>query len=240
MQLQCVACGAAVTLGVAHCAVCGRPVDADGNGLPDLLDQRVQAAAQKAVADERAKDAARVAAAEEEKRRRTDEQLLKQNVATPRTWGGLALARFRETFMLMLFMVATFGILPRMILASAGFSLAGPALCLVQCPDCGAPGRAFAWNYRGSCQSNKGRMGIAYVCENPVADPSQLTHTAVRSDPLNTELQPYMVHNFWIFVGDVVGWSLLIAALRALLGTGKALGELDRARADLERRLGLR
>lgn len=240
MQLQCVGCGATVVLGVTHCPSCGRPVDADGNGLPDALDQRVQAAAQKAVADERAKEHARKEADERDKRRRIDEALLKANVAVPRTWGGLAAHRFMTTFVVMLFVMSTVGFLPRMLLAAGGISLSGPLLCTVQCPDCRAPGRAFSWNYRGSCQENKGRMGTAYVCHNPVADVDRLQWTDVRSDPLNTALQPYIVHAFWIFVGDVVGWSLIVATLRALIGTGKARVALDRERADLERRLGMR
>ncbi|MFO0628215.1 MAG: hypothetical protein U0325_21760 [Polyangiales bacterium] len=227
-----------MTFDAVHCPQCGRAADADGNGLPDALDKVVQTAAQNAVAAERARTSTRRQQNDAANQRRLDVRALEVNLATPRTWWGVARGRFRDTFLLMIFVMCTVGMLPRMILASTlGFSLAGPALCLVQCPACGAPGRAFSWNYRGSWQENKGRMGSAYVCENPVADPRGLSYPDVRSEPLNSALQPYIVHNFWIFVGDVVGWSLVVAALRALFGTRAALAALDTERADLERRL---
>lgn len=237
MKIRCVGCQAELTLGATHCALCGRPVDADGNGLPDALDQMVQAAAKQAVAQERAQEQARAAQGLVVKQRRLLELQLQENARTPRTWLGLALDRARSTFLVMLFVMATVGFPIRMVLAAAGVGLSGPLWCMVQCPDCRAPGRAFAWNYRGSCQENKGRMGYAYVCGNPRADVSTLTWIDVRTEPLNSVLQPYMVHGGLTFAGDALVGAALVAALRALFGTGARLRRLDAERAELERKL---
>lgn len=237
MQLQCVGCRQDLVLGAAHCPACRRPVDADGNGLPDALDQRIKAAAQQAVADERAQVQAQQTKETQARKRRLDEARLQDNLATPRTWTALALRRARDTFLMMLFVMAVLGMPMRMILASAGVGLSGPLWCLAQCADCSAPGRAFAWNYRGSCQENKGRMGYAYVCTNPRVDVSTLNWTDVRSTPLNDILQPYMVHGGLTLLGDVLLGSALVALARALFGTSARLRALDEERAELERKL---
>ena len=237
MKIRCVQCQAELALGMTACPSCGRPVDADGNGLPDSLDQMVQSAAKKAVAEERAQERAREEQGARAKERRMLELQLQENALTPRTWVGLALYRARNTFLVMLFVMATMGIPIRMVLASGGIGLSGPLLCVVQCPECGPPGRAFAWNYRGSCQENQGRMGYAYVCSNPRVDVSTLQWIDVRTQPLNDVLQPYMVHGALTFVGDVLVGAALVSLLRALVGTGARLRKLDAERAELERKL---
>lgn len=239
MSIRCVQCQGEVVPGATFCPACGRPVDADGNGLPDALDAMVQAAAKKAVAEERAKESARVERSKGKKRRQLDEFALAENLATPRTWGALALRRARDGFVVAALVLMSVGFPIKMILASFGAGLSGPLLCAVQCPDCRPPGRAFSWNYKGSCQDNKGRMGYAYVCGNPVADVSTLRWTDVRSDPLNSALQPYMVHGGLTYLGDALVAGVIVAALRALFGTGAKLARLDAERAEIERRLRL-
>jgi len=240
MQLRCVGCGAPMVLGGTHCPSCGRPADADGNGLPDALDRMVQVAAQNAVAAERAREASIHADGVRLKQRRMLENELRSNVAVPRTWFGVAIHRFTEMFLLMTFFGLTIGNATRLLSGPLGFNLGGMAMCLVQCPTCEPPGRAFNWNYRGPWQTNKGVMGSAYVCDNPVVDVGTLTAGDIRREPLNSTLQPYIVHNGWIILADTLAWALLLATLYALLGAGRELATLDQRRAELERRLGMR
>jgi hypothetical protein len=240
MQIQCVGCRTVVPTGATHCPVCGRPVDADGNGLPDAIDQLVQNAAKQAVAAERAQYHAAEVSQQDAKKRRMTEALLRRNLEAPRTWSGLALHRLRVSFVVLFFFAGTVGTLPLALLSSAGLSLAGPALCAVQCPDCHPPGRGFSWNYRGNCQSLKGRMGSAYVCHNPHVDVDRLRRTEVSSDPLNTALQPYILSAVLLHFADAFAWSLLLASLRAIFGTSRALRDLETQRIALERTLGRR
>jgi hypothetical protein len=59
MNLRCLQCQGSLLGFKVHGPQCGRLVDADGNGLPDDLDARMQAAARAASAEARIEDAPR-------------------------------------------------------------------------------------------------------------------------------------------------------------------------------------
>lgn len=102
-----------------------------------------------------------------------------------------------------------------------GFSPAGAVLCPLQCENCSGPGRAFAWNFEGSWEEKKGRMGFALVCNNPEIDPAQLTVSRIWEPSTNERLQPYMVDGILTFF---VEGLMVAAALGLVVGARKAAG----------------
>jgi hypothetical protein len=88
------------------------------------------------------------------------------------------------------------------------------------------------WRYRGSWRPNKGSMGSALVCNNPVLDVDRATWFDVSRR--NDELQPYIVHGVIWYLADAVLLGAAVAALRMLFGVGRARRRLDEEHAALE------
>jgi len=84
MNLRCVQCQGSLLGSEILCPQCGRRVDADGNGLPDDLDARVQAAARAAVAEARIEDATQASDGTRQKALELAERRLRANRETPR------------------------------------------------------------------------------------------------------------------------------------------------------------
>ena len=119
----------------------------------------------------------------------------------------------------------------RVGLEALGLSPTGSVVCPVYCDGCAGPGRSFHWRYRGSWRANKGSMGSALVCHNPVLDLDQ----ARWSDVSNKDsLQPYVVHGVIWYLADCVLMGAAAAALRMVLGVGRARRRLDEEHAALE------
>lgn len=221
-------------MGATFCNACGRPVDADRDGVPDALNKLIEERAVQAV--ER-REQERAAAKEHQERltRLTAETAavelaLKQNEVLPRSWFG-AFRHLSAVIGIGVFMLwLPFGFLFHFIFGGIGVSPAGPVLCPSHCDTCEGPGRAFAWNYKGSWQSNKGRMGYALVCHNKEINIDKLDWTEVRSEPLNTQLQPYMIHGVVAYFSE----GLVLAPVIGIT-LGLALAGKKRVRYDAER-----
>lgn len=233
MNLRCVQCQGSLLGSEIHCPKCGRRVDADGNGLPDDLDARVQAAARAAVAEARLEDATRASDSTRQKALALAEQRLRANRETPRGWVALALRRGRGAFLAVTGLLLCGLVFPvRMALGALGVSPTGSVVCPVYCDGCAAPGRGFYWRYRGSWRANKGSMGSAMVCHNPVLDLDRAQWFDVSQR--NHALQPYIVHAAVWHIADSVLLGASAAALWMFLGTGRARRRLDEEHAALE------
>lgn len=234
MQLQCVGCSGPVSASEAQCPRCGRAVDADGNGLPDDLDRKVQQSVKKALHEAKAEEAEAKARQDRKRQADTVRLRLQLNQESPRSFFGLAWRRGRNTFLAMFFLFAVGVVIPARLLlsATAGSTPAGLVWCPLQCPECHGPGHIFMWRYRGPWHSNKGRMGTALVCHNPNFDVDRATWLDVSRQ--NDSLQPYIVHGFVAYLVDSVGLALVFAILRSFIGTSRALKELDIQRRELE------
>lgn len=232
MNLRCVQCQGPLLGSEVHCPQCGRRVDADGNGLPDDLDARVQAAARVAVAEARREELDRVADGARKKHLAAAELRLRQNRETPRGWVALALHRGLYTFLGVTALLLCGFVFPvQMGLEALGFSPTGSVVCPVYCDGCAGPGRSFHWRYRGSWRANKGSMGSALVCHNPTLDLDRATWSDVSN---KDSLQPYVVHGVIWYLADCVLLGAAVAALRMVLGVGRARRRLDEEHAALE------
>ena len=232
MNLRCVQCQGPLLGSEVHCPQCGRRVDADGNGLPDDLDARVKAAARAAVAEARAEEIVQLADGARKKALAAAEQSLRENRETPRGWIALALRRGRNTFLAVTgLLLCGFVFLAQMVMEAAGFSPTGSVVCPVYCDGCAGPGRSFHWRYRGSWKANKGSMGSALVCHNPLLDVDRARWSDVSN---NDSLQPYVVHGAIWYIADCVLIGAAAAALRMFLGVGRARRRLDEEHAALE------
>lgn len=233
MNLRCVQCQGPLLGSETHCPQCGRKVDADGNGLPDDLDARVQAAARVAVAEARREELDRAADGTRKKSLAIAEHRLRANRETPRGWVALALLRGRNTFLAVTGLLLCGFVFPlRVGLDAVGISPTGRVVCPVYCEGCAGPGRSFMWRYRGSWRANKGSMGSALVCHNPALDLDRASWSDVTRR--NDELQPYIVHGVIWYLADAVLLGAAVAALRMVLGVGRARRRLDEEHAALE------
>jgi hypothetical protein len=232
MNLRCVQCQGPLLGSEVHCPQCGRRVDADGNGLPDDLDARVQAAARVAVAEARFEDLTRLADGARKKELAVAEQRLRANRETPRGWVALALRRGWYTFLGVTALLLCGVVFPLQIgLGALDFSPTGSVVCPVYCEGCAGPGRSFHWRYRGSWRANKGSMGAALVCHNPTLDLERARWSDVSN---NDALQPYVVHGAVWYFADCILLGAAAAALRMLFGVGRARRRLDEEHAALE------
>lgn len=232
MNLRCVQCQGPLLGSEVHCPQCGRRVDADGNGLPDDLDARVQAAARAAVAEARSEEIFQLADGARKKALAAAELRLRRNRETPRGWVALSLHRGLYTFLGVTALLLCGLVFPAQIgLEALGLSPAGSVVCPVYCDGCAGPGRSFHWRYRGSWKANKGSMGSALVCHNPVLDVDRARWSDVSN---NDSLQPYVVHGVSWYVADSVLLGAAAAALRMVLGVGRARRRLDEEHAALE------
>lgn len=240
MQIACVQCRQPLPIDATFCDACGRPTDADRDGVPDALGELIANKARAIVAEERRLDEERAAA------KRSDERLVKltaeasaielalrANALLPRSWFG-AFRRLSVVIAIGVAMVwLPFGTLFHFLFGAISFSPAGPVLCPIHCEGCEGPGRAFAWNFKGSWKSEKGRMGYALVCHNKEHDIDKLEFTDVRSDPMNTKLQPYMIHGFVAYFVEGLVLAPGLGITLALLLAGKRRAAYDQERAEL-------
>jgi len=242
MKLACVQCSKPLAADAAFCAACGRPTDADKDGVPDALDKLIEAKAKGILAAERQAEAdehAKKALADEIlKLERSDLTLsdqLKRNEAIPRNWARLFVDTVMTTFVIAAFAWATVGWLAHLVVFPlVSYSPAGWVACPMQCDTCQGPGRTFAWNFKGSWKSAKGQMGYALVCHNPSYDADKLEWTEVRSTK-NAVLQPYMVSSIVSYGVEGVMICSSTALYWGIARTGKRRRRLDEKRAALER-----
>lgn len=203
----------------------------------DEIDRRVKQAVQEALAAERRGAAERQANDAQNLARLKREAELSALEKTPRTWGALAVRRTRNVFLGALALLLVGVVIPaQMALGALGARPASFVLCPLQCDQCSGPGRSFHWNYRGSWQSNKGRMGAAHICDHPSLDMEQMT--AFEIVKRNDELQPYLLSWFATYPVDALSLALIAAGLFGLRGTGKALQRHAARRAELSAELG--
>jgi hypothetical protein len=207
----CPKCEAPCTDDAHFCAKCGAVVGADAGALERLIDER----ARQIVADEKERErAANQRVAEEERRRRDRDALVKQvesakteleaNQREPVTVIGACLRSMRNV----LITAAIIGFFPGVLLhtfliPAFGTSPAGVA-CPLVCDGCKSPARTFSWNYKGSWQSNNGRMGYAFVCSNAKIDVQTLTESDMFDSNTNDALQPYMLNSFAVWMVEYV------------------------------------
>lgn len=245
MQLSCVQCHQALPAGATFCSACGRPVDADRDGVPDALGAMIEAKARAIVAEDRKRQED-----EEAAKKRTErltrvtadvsaaELALAQNAKLPRSWFGAfrhitALATI-TSFIVWLLLGA---LLHLFVMGAIGYSPAGVVLCPSHCDGCEGPGRVFSWNYKGRWHSEHGRMGYALVCHNKAHDVDKLEWSDVRSDPLNTDLQPYMIGGFTSFFVEGFLLSPSIGLAFGLLYANKRRRAYDVEKLELEQKL---
>jgi hypothetical protein len=245
VEIPCVQCKTALPLHATFCNACGRPVDADKDGVPDAIGNLVEQKARAIVAEQRAADQA----AEEAKRRSelvtklTAEQsaaelALEQNKRLPRSvfrafthlWGFYAV--------LIVIVWLIFGSLFHLFLFGAiGYSPAGVVLCSTHCEGCEAPGRVFSWNFKGSWKEKKGQMGYALVCHNDKLNVDKLDWTQVRNDPMNTTLQPYMIDGVWSYFVEGFVLAPTLGFVLAVTRAASRRRQWARDRVELERKL---
>jgi hypothetical protein len=242
VNLACVQCAKPLVGDAKFCASCGRPTDADGDGIPDALDKLIEnkaksilAAERQGEADQRAKEALAEEITKLERADVTIGEQIQQNQRIPRSWWALLQRQVIGITSVCAVVWAIVGWLPHLaILPLISYTPAGFVACPLQCETCSGPGRAFSWNFKGSWRSEKGQMGYALVCHNPKYDVDKLDERRDVRGALNAELQPYMVSSFFSFF---VEGAMFCAAMSLYFGVfrlGKRRRKLDAMLAALE------
>ena len=201
MNLACVQCRQPLPITATFCNSCGRPVDADKDGVPDALGNMIEAKARAIVAEEKrdreASLARDVAHRELEELTREDSALqvqLAENARLPRSWFGALFHTAIMTLVIGTMFWLVLGLPLHMWLFSIlDVSPAGLVLCGSHCDTCSGPGRVYSWNFKGSWHEKNGQMGYALVCHNREIDVDKLTASDIRGSALNDRLQPYMI-----------------------------------------------
>jgi hypothetical protein len=223
------------------CNNCGRPVDADKDGVPDALGNMIEQKA-RAIVDEKerqreeaaARDKAAVALKKLEEERAKLEEQLKGNERLPRSWFGAFFHISMVTAIIFVFFWLTLGALVHLFLFGAlEVSPAGPLLCPGHCDTCDGPGRVISYNYKGPWHSNNGKMGYAFICHNKEYNVEGLSPSDVRSEPLNTKLQPYIISGFLTYVVEGAIMAPTLGILVALFTAQKRRKGYDVERADI-------
>lgn len=242
MKLACVHCQKPLSDNATFCAACGRPTDADGNGVPDALDQLIETKAKGILAAERKAEADVV----EQKARVEEIAMLERSTASlakqiehngrvSRSAPAVFLSILKSALVVFTLGWVIFGFpIHLIVFGLATYSPAGPVLCPLQCPTCEGPGRTFFWNSKG-WDDNKGKSGWALLCHNPTYDADKVRWTEIRGD-LNKPIQPYLVHGVLAFIVEGVLVTAIGSAVYALRRTGKQRRRLDEDYADFERR----
>jgi len=192
-RVKCLKCGCKLDLSAEICAVCGTPLDADGDGLPDVLGELVERKARAIVEAERAKLGAPAAPS------KRDESAVKQErLATCRR----DLERNRATARPMWLMnrlglgaILIFGfVVGGIMLPACGEPLiwerslvAAPLLCPIVCEGCSGPGRIFTWHERSN--TYEGNVSTQ-LCTTPKVDVSALRWIDV-TEREEKDLRPY-------------------------------------------------
>lgn len=245
MNIPCVQCQTLLPMTATFCNSCGRPVDADKDGVPDALGNMIEQKA-RAIVEQKEKQkedaAARAAADAALKKLDAETALLQKQLETnerlPRSWfGAFANISLFSTIMFGIFWLSLGTLVHLFLFAAFDWSPAGPILCPSHCDTCDGPGRVFAYNYKGPWHSENGRMGYAFVCHNKEVAIDALTANDVRSNPLNTKLQPYMISGFAVYAVEGLILAPSIGILAGLSLAQKRRKEYDIERAALQQKI---
>jgi hypothetical protein len=198
--MNCLRCNAPLDLTKPACAACGTKVDADGDGVPDVLGKMIEDkaralfVAEKQREQEQAAEASRIAAqqqadTERDNDRRTLHGLYSvqdTNASTP-----------RRVWYLSMGWIIFFGILsaivggilcPACVEPMVGRSFfAGKFFCSTVCATCRGPGRIFTW----SETTNGDTSNVStQLCHNATVDIDRLGWMDV-TDRQDEDLKPY-------------------------------------------------
>lgn len=251
--MNCLKCRAPIDLGAKSCAGCGAPLDADGDGVPDVLAKMVEDKARGLLAAERAAAAAEAERKAAEERAVLSAKELAQDRRTlvelrelreahalkkPKVWHSNAAI----TFLFGVIAIVLGGVLfPACVEPMAGRTvLAGPLFCSSVCASCRGPGRVFTWHTSGG--GYEGNVS-AQLCHNDAIDVEKLTWQDVNDDD-DPKVKPYRL-SMWASVplDFVLVFALLSIFAPFLLGRFrtkelvKVAAELDARIDHLERKL---
>jgi hypothetical protein len=154
--MNCLRCGSPINLGQPTCAQCGTPLDADGNGVPDVLERLIEDKARAIVDAQREREAserAQAASYAAEQREHARDESNRRDLADAR--GELEKAEAEKppiyrfstlTTMAALALALTVG-LPATCVGEmiVGRPAWGNTLCPYMCRDCRGPARIFSW-----------------------------------------------------------------------------------------------
>lgn len=207
--MNCIACQAPIDLAAKHCGACGVAIDADGDGVPDVLAKMIEdkarallaserareaeaaAAAGKAKASEDAATAARAALASYRAELASARDGLEANLRKPRSL--FFVNKLVVTIIVLLSLVVGAAIFPGCVEPIAGRTvIAGPLLCPGRCAGCRGPGRVFTWHESGG--SYEGNVS-AQICHNAEVDVDRMTWQDGATD--DTKLVAYRVSMWW-------------------------------------------
>jgi hypothetical protein len=247
-MIACPMCGVRYERASRACANCGAPlpgwdgVEVPAAGEPDL-DRIVDERARMIVQYERDAEAERL-------RREAQRDQLQKEVARARALrdGNLrepptALGSIARSIRRIALATLIFGLFPgtglmvhMFLFPLLGVSPAAP-VCPLVCDGCSPWARTFFRNYEGDWQEKNGRMGYAFVCENPRIPIDDLGTNDVEDDPMNTKLQPYMLNSFTVWMAEVAicvpALALLFGPIGGLRRRARVLRERGQREADL-------
>ena len=243
MNLSCVQCQQQLPITATFCNQCGRPVDADRDGVPDALGNMIEAKARAIIAEEQRlrdavveRDRAAIALKKLDEESTLLHTQIEGNARLPRSVGGaLFHVAFVNTIMAAIVWLLIGVPVHLFLFALIDFSPAGVALCSSACDGCSGPGRVYAWNYKGSWHTENGRMGYALVCHNREVDIDKLTTTQIRQQ--NEKLQPYMVSGVKAFFVEGLLLAVGIGLISGLFRARSRPSAYDAERAALQEKL---
>lgn len=217
--MKCLKCGSKVDLSAERCAACGTPLDADGDGVPDVLDALVERKARAMVEAERAKLAAPGAprptpvvddrCTKREKLTAYQNDLERNRHAKRPFWLMNSLGLW--TILIVGFFFG--GILmpacgePMIFKRSL---VAAPLLCPRVCQGCTGPGRIFTWHERSN--SYEGNVSTQ-LCHTPAVNVDALTWMDVTGRE-DKDLQPFRL-TLWSSVPFDFGLAVVALLLIA-------------------------
>ncbi|MEO6575268.1 MAG: hypothetical protein ABIP89_15590 [Polyangiaceae bacterium] len=222
--MNCLRCRAPVDLSARACSACGTLLDADGDGVPDVLAQMVEDKARALLASERAREIEETAATAARAERAAAAELARVTLANDRA----SLEDYRErlaanrakgrgrwyvdrslvSVMAVAALLVGVGLLPAcgepVVLGQS--LLAGRLLCPEVCPGCRGPGRVFTW------QENESDVATQ-LCHNDVVDIDRLRWADVDGGQ-DKELKPFRL-SLWTSVP--IDFALVFVGLFAVL-----------------------
>lgn len=209
-------------LSKSACAACGVALDADGDGVPDVLDRLIEQKARAIIAAEKdearasaERQAAKARAEEQEKERKEDERSLAMYRRLLSSHGETRIGPWHLPPWLAGGFVAVALLLGGVMLPTCGESAAGRSLlsahimCPSRCPTCRGPGRIFTWHESGS--SGEGDVSTQ-LCHNDVVDIDSMQWSAV-SLQQDGVLAPYVLSMWWSALFDALAVALLLFAI---------------------------